>query len=76
MELNLRKQMNETSQEKLWFVTHSESGPGDPNGFFCPECFKREIEEAVLFLRELVSIVNPENTPRYTCDICGKDYRD
>lgn len=68
--------MNKDISEKLWFVTHSEHGPGDPNGLFCPDCFKREIEEAAMFLRELVSVVEPENTPKYRCDICNKDYRD
>lgn len=65
-----------TNEKTLWFVTHSEVGPCDPNGFFCHGCYVDKIETVVGFIQELVSIVEPENTPYYTCNCCNKDYRD
>ena len=65
-----------TSEKQLWFVTHSKDGPGDVDGFYCHDCFSNKIETQVRFIQELVSVVEPENTPYYTCNCCNKDYRD
>jgi len=65
-----------TTQSKLWYITYSDQGPGDVDGFFCPECYRTKIEKADLVLSGLVSMIEPENTPYYTCNCCKKDYRD
>lgn len=65
-----------TKTNQLYFITYSERGDGQPDGFYCEYCFKTKIEVTIGFLKELVSVVDPEDTPHYRCMICEKDYRD
>lgn len=67
--------MNEAIQQQ-WFITHAETGPGNPDGFFCPDCFKEHCETTPGFLAGTISMINPEDSPFYECNSCRKDYRD
>lgn len=67
-------QMTKTNQ--LYFLTYSDKGDGQPDGFYCEECFNSKIENQVGFIPVLTSIVDPEDTPYYSCHTCEKDYRD
>lgn len=63
------------NEKKKWFVTYSEVGPCDPDGFYCAQC----IEELIYLEVKTISNtkeMNPENSPTYQCTMCRKDYRD
>lgn len=62
------------ANSQLWFVVHSGKGPCDPVGFYCPECFEDHVEKDVFPMD--ISVIKPENAPKYRCDLCLRDYRD
>lgn len=64
------------TKSKYWYITYSDSGPGDVDGFYCPECYRDKVEKADKVLNGLVNIIKPENASKYECDLCKKDYRD
>lgn len=54
-------------------ISYLDVGECNASGFYCEDCVIKEVKksEHIIYVD-----VNPENTPYYKCDMCGKDYRD
>lgn len=63
------------NEKKLWSVTYAETGPCDPDGFYCPACIEQVVRDQDK-KTYAISLINPENSPKYECDLCKVDYRD
>lgn len=55
-----------------WILTYSKKGPGDPDGYFCPQCFSEVIYDG----EDNWEPIDPKEASKYKCDLCNKDYRD